>query len=462
MVFSGVIFVFIFLPITLVGNQLMKWSLKAQNIFLLLISIAFYAYGEPRWVILLILVIVISWIAGILIEMAEGRKRNLIAGAGIILVVLFLFLFKYCGWILAGIADMTGMEISYREIHLPVGISFYTFQAISYMADIFSKKTKASKSLLNVGLYIAFFPQLIAGPIVRYVDIEQQLRDRTINMDGFSEGAFRFMQGFAKKVLLADNMAIIADQAFANVSYGSLFCWLGAVAFTFQIYFDFSGYSDMAVGLGRMFGFHIKENFNRPYLAGTVREFWRRWHISLSVWFRDYVYIPLGGNRKGRSRTYLNIAAVWLLTGIWHGADLTFLMWGGIYGVLVMLEKCIHIDCIVHRNKAFSAIYRVIVFVAIVLLWVVFRAESIETAISYLRVMASFGCNDYAMLKMYFLEFKWEILACCVICFGNVPQKVREWEMTQNLIYVLSLFFFFISICYVVKGGFSPFLYFDF
>lgn len=348
MVFSSTIFIFGFLPIALLGNILLRKSIKVQNIFLLLMSLLFYAWGEPRTVFLMMISIVLNWGVAILIEQCPKKRSKVIL---LLLSVVYnlgaLFVFKYFTWSMEIFNQITHSSNVFREIVLPIGISFYTFQAMSYVVDVYRGTAKATRSIVGVGLYISFFPQLVAGPIVRYTDIEKQIIDRKILLDDFSDGVLRFLKGFVKKILLADSVAVIVNKAVLLNDLrdlGGAMAWLGAIAYTFQIFLDFSAYSDMAIGLGKMFGFTLPENFNYPYKAKTIRDFWRRWHISLSGWFRDYVYIPLGGNRKSKARTYFNLAVVWLLTGIWHGADWNFVFWGVAYGICIMLERAFDID----------------------------------------------------------------------------------------------------------------------
>ena len=332
MVFSSLIFIYAFLPICwILAIATCRWT-KVQNILLLILSILFYAWGEPKYIWLFVLTVIVNWLS--VLMSATIHQVTLRKAIGIVIIaidVAILFWFKYAGWI----GEAFGINIG--STVLPIGISFYTFQAISYVADVtLLNKYEAEKNPVSVGLYIAFFPQLIAGPIVRYKDMREQIRARRMTIESFESGCFRFALGFCKKVLLADSMAVIANKAFTDgAELTCLFAWLGAIAYTLQIFMDFSGYSDMAIGLGSMFGFRIPENFNTPYKASTIRDFWRKWHITLSIWFRDYVYIPLGG----KSRAVFNIAIVWLLTGLWHGANITFVFWGMSYGLLVIAEK---------------------------------------------------------------------------------------------------------------------------
>lgn len=462
MVFSSLEFVFIFLPIAFIGDRLLSWNIKARNVFLFLISVAFYAWGEPKLVILFLSTIFVNYVSAIFLE----RVGNWIGTVAIIIDVGILFLFKYYDWICNGLNDVGGFQIPLLQTGLPIGISFYTFQAISYVADVMEGKVKAQRNPVNIGLYIAFFPQLIAGPIVRYTDMEKQIISRKTDFKGFSNGTIRFLTGFSKKVLLADSMGIVVDKAFLLLSEGKLgmpFAWLGAMCYTFQIFLDFSAYSDMAIGLGEMFGFKIPENFNKPYTAVSIRDFWRRWHISLSVWFRDYVYIPLGGNRGTSLRTYLNIAIVWFLTGLWHGANKTFLMWGGAYGILVMAEKSFRVEDKL-KGGLISKCYRALTMFCVIILWVIFRAENIWTAFAYIGQMISFkdisvGWHGFVM---YFFEMKLELAACVAFSFVVLTENIEHSSIHKRIRAVIVFAAFFISISYLVKGNYSPFLYFNF
>ena len=456
MVFSSLAFIFGFLPPCIIIGVLLRNHLKAQNLMLLFASLVFYAWGEPKRVMLFITTVLVNWLLVILATKTDRNLgRKIIGILAITTDIAILFWFKYAGWLGKGVG------LSIGSTSLPVGISFYTFQAISYVADVtLLNKYEEERNPINVGLHIAFFPQLIAGPIVRYEDMRDQIRKRQITIDGFESGCFRFIFGFCKKVLLADTIALIADKAFsagADLTMG--FAWLGAVAYAFQILMDFSAYSDMAIGLGAMFGFKIPENFNCPYKANSIRDFWHRWHITLSIWFRDYVYIPLGGNRKGNKRTTINIAIVWLLTGIWHGANLTFVIWGAVYGALVLMEKHLDIDkhlCEINLIK--RLLYRLFTLLAILLLWVLFRAETIGDAMAYMSHMFSTDIAGIGEIVLYISELKWSLLGCTVLSI--VPYDKIYSKRTA--IWPLMLLLFLISVSYLVKGTFSPFLYFNF
>lgn len=466
MVFSSTIFIFGFLPIALLGNILLRKSIKVQNIFLLLMSLLFYAWGEPRTVFLMMISIVLNWGVAILIEQCKKKKSKVIL---LLLSVVYnlgaLFVFKYFTWSMEIFNQITHSSHVFREIVLPIGISFYTFQAMSYVVDVYRGTAKATRSIVGVGLYISFFPQLVAGPIVRYKDIEKQIIDRKILLDDFSDGVLRFLKGFVKKILLADSVAVIVNKAVLLNDLrdlGGAMAWLGAIAYTFQIFLDFSAYSDMAIGLGKMFGFTLPENFNYPYKAKTIRDFWRRWHISLSGWFRDYVYIPLGGNRKSKARTYFNLAVVWLLTGIWHGADWNFVFWGVAYGICIMLERAFDIDKQIEKSRIIAFVYRILTCLIIIVLWVPFRIEDAKSALYYIQKMfdpIGFSHN-IDLVILYLSEYKWELLGCIFCSFIILPKnKNKIWACTEMaLIYVL----FIVAISYLVKGTYSPFLYFNF
>ncbi len=339
MVFSSLTFLFAFLPITLIGYYLFPKKLKIG--FLLLASLVFYAWGEPLYVLLMIGSILINWAIGLWMDKC-ARHKKLFLIASVVLNLALLFVFKYAGFFWNTVRGLFSGPLSERSvsIRLPIGISFFTFQIMSYVIDLYRGKTKVQRNPIRFGAYVTMFPQLIAGPIVRYVDIEAQLENPDLRIDGIADGVRQFLIGLAKKVLIANTTAVLWTQLSGSPqNNGVLGAWVGLFAYTFQIYFDFSGYSDMACGLGRMLGFRFAKNFDYPYIADSVTDFWRRWHISLSTWFREYVYIPLGGNRKGLPRQILNILIVWALTGLWHGASWNFVVWGMYYGVLLTLEK---------------------------------------------------------------------------------------------------------------------------
>ena len=403
MLFSSNVFLFCFLPVAiLLYYTVFKKTNKGRNAFLLFISLFFYAWGEPVYVLLMIFSLVINYICGIAI--ANDRFKKTVLITGIVLNLSSLFVFKYFDFTVTTINAVAKCNIPLLSLSLPIGISFYTFQGISYLIDVYRGEGTAQKNFMNVALYISFFPQLIAGPIVRYTQIEKQLTQRYHSFKAFSSGVERFVLGLGKKAFLSNNLALIADNAFElskNSTASVLMSWLGIIAYTLQIYFDFSGYSDMAIGLGKMFGFELPENFNFPYIARSVSEFWRRWHMTLQGWYRDYIYIPIGGNRVALPRYIFNVFVVWLLTGLWHGANWTFVIWGLMYFVLLISEKYLKL------NKLPRVIGHCMTLLFVMLGWVVFRSDNITQAIIYLKNMFFLNNNpvsDYNFI-LYIREY---------------------------------------------------------
>ena len=401
MLFSSLIFLFVFLPIVLgIYFIVFKKSMLAKNMLLLFASLFFYAWGEPKFVLVMILSIIVNYIFGRIIDQKRigGGYAKLYLCLSIIFNIGILFIFKYLNFTISNINNVFGDIIPQTNIVLPIGISFFTFQAMSYVIDVYRGTVKVQKNLLYLALYISFFPQLIAGPIVRYSDIEEQISNRSVTFDDFSEGVRRFLIGISKKVILANNFALIADEAFSNIGEETLsisFAWLGSIAYILQIFFDFSAYSDMAIGLGRMFGFRFLENFNYPYISSSVSEFWRRWHISLGMWFRDYVYIPLGGSRGSKSQQVRNTFIIFLLSGFWHGADWTFICWGAYHACLflplLLFNKNRKYTNTVASGRWLPSFHEAVriffTFLWVVIGWIIFRAENIEQAIGYLGRM---------------------------------------------------------------------------
>lgn len=470
MVFSSAVFIFLFLPIALLVyySPLCK-SIKKKNIWLLFISLGFYAWGEPVYILLMLLSICINWLLGRCVakcpQSAKGKK---IVALSCVYNLGMLFVFKYLAWMLRSFGLLKG-DSSLAALALPIGISFYTFQALSYVIDVYRGREQAQNNILNVGLYIAFFPQLIAGPIVRYGTISEQLKERKHSFDLFSEGAWRFALGLSKKILLANHLAVVADIAFGrDASERSvILAWMGALAFMLQIYFDFSGYSDMAIGMGKMFGFEFLENFNYPYISRSVTEFWRRWHISLGTWFRDYVYIPLGGNRVSRLRHIRNICLVWMLTGIWHGANWTFVVWGVIQLIFIIWEKYRK----PLKSKWFETVFGFAATYIIVLCgWVVFNSDSLPHAIHYFASMLHLSQNAWAdIYGLYWIgQYKIFLITGFVLSFPVLEQigkfcrterVAKIWGVAQAVVMCLLLV---IDVCYAVGGGYNPFIYFNF
>ncbi len=466
MLFSSHEFLFLFLPATLfIYFVLLRRTRTLQNIFLTLASLFFYAWGEPAFVMVMILSIFFNWGLALLVDKfrKERIKVKMILFLMIFINLSILGLFKYLSFTLDTVNDLFSSQIGVPQIMLPLGISFFTFQAISYVVDVYREHGEVQRNPLNVALYIAFFPQLIAGPIVRYETICEQIRNRRESMNDFSAGCTRFIIGLAKKMIIANNMAIVADAAFGSqTGLSTSMAWVGALAYTFQIYFDFSAYSDMAIGLGRMFGFKFLENFNYPYISRSITEFWRRWHISLGTWFRDYVYIPLGGNRvHSQSRLVFNIFVVWLLTGIWHGANWTFIVWGLLYFVLLMLEKLTQLD------KRLSYASYLTTFFFVMIGWVVFRAPNIQEAGNYIAIM--FGYNQdnvQASMAPFYLRNYLGVFVCAIaFSFPLIPFLQRKFGGCKiyNFAYGVSLIIIMLmALSCVFKGGHNPFIYSNF
>lgn len=480
MVFSSPEFLLVFLPAVVIIYFLIgRISLRktgiisgagrtGRNIFLFLASIVFYAWGEPLNVFIMLFSILITWALGLAISRSRISRHDhsrLILTIGICYHVFLLFIFKY----LTFAAQQIGLLI-HREstisVALPVGISFYTFQLMSYLFDVYYQTAGAQTNPLYVGLYTAFFPQLIAGPIVRYKDIAREIKERHESMRDVSLGMKRFIYGLAKKVLIANYVAKIADNVFDSFQSRSvLLAWLGTIAYTLQIYFDFSGYSDMAIGLGRIFGFHFKENFNYPYIAKNVTDFWRRWHISLSSWFRDYVYIPLGGNRVKKSRWIFNIFIVWLLTGIWHGANWTFLLWGMIYFLILIIEKLSGLDKKQH-GKVGTVICTMITLIIVNAEWAIFRADSVTSAFTIIGNMVGIGANGF--IDQAFLKTLSSVKVMLVIAlFAATPlyQKFTEKLKEKGLGQIEQIWVFIIGLLALmetISSTYNPFIYFNF
>ena len=448
-----------------------------RNYWLLLSSLFFYAWGEPTFVLVMIFSILLNYFAALHIEELEAGSRS--RKGLLILTVLInlgiLFLFKYMNFAtrnLRALFPMLRDVIPQTGFVLPIGISFFTFQALSYVIDVY-RGTPAQKNPGYLGLYISLFPQLIAGPIVRYTTIMDQMERREITWDSFSDGMLRFLYGFNKKMLLANLLAEVADAAFGAEELSVAMAWLGAVAYTLQIYFDFSGYSEMAIGLGRMFGFHFLENFSYPYISKTVTEFWRRWHISLGSWFRDYVYFPLGGSRvRFKVRLVFNLAVVWLATGIWHGASWSFVAWGVLHGTVIILEKTLDLPRRVSRKKSLTVCYRVFTLLVVVLGWVLFRAKGLRNGLACWKAL--FGLSGNALADDMFLFYVREYgvyltagLLCSTPLLRICGEKVRAvdkkwgglWDLGGEAV---QLILFIVGISYLVMNAHNPFIYFNF
>ncbi|MEE0981184.1 MAG: MBOAT family O-acyltransferase [Acutalibacteraceae bacterium] len=472
MLFSSTTFLYLFLPLVIFFNfVIFKKSRLLQNIFLLFASLFFYAWGEPKFVVVMIASIIINWFFGLLISKKRDNKKIsfLIIGVDVALNLGLLFVFKYLTFTGNIINSLFNINMTIPNIALPIGISFFTFQAMSYVIDVYRQKGDVQTNLLFVGLYISFFPQLIAGPIVRYETIADEITNRKETLNDFFDGFARFVIGLSKKVLLANNFAILADQAFETVKNGDsvsiMFSWLGAIGYTLQIFFDFSGYSDMAIGLGRMFGFHILENFDYPYISTSITEFWRRWHISLGTWFRDYLYFPLGGNHCGKARNIFNLFVVWSLTGLWHGANFTFIIWGLMYFVLLVIEKFTGL----HKKSGtllniFKWLYTILF---VVLGWVIFRSESIKVAFVYIRSMFGLMGNVFSdgMFNGWFIQNMLLLIIGIILStplFRFLSQKTKDNNAIGFIKVGGLICLFVLSVASLVSNSYNPFIYFNF
>ena len=474
MLFSSNIFLFLFLPCTVLIYYLLHKPYR--NMFLFMASLLFYAWGEPKFVFVMLGSIAINYVFALMINRTRDKKRLckmfvVVAVAGNLGI---LFIFKYLDFFIRNI-NLIGFDFPLKGIILPIGISFFTFQEISYIVDVYRQNAKAQTKPQNIGLYISLFPQLIAGPIVRYQTIADQIESRKESIDDFSEGVKRFIIGFSKKILIANNMALIADKAFGlpDAERSVLYAWVGAIAYSFQILFDFSGYSDMAIGLGKMFGFHFLENFNYPYISKSISEFWRRWHISLGQFFRDYVYFPLGGSRvKSKWRLLLNLFVVWALTGVWHGASWNFVIWGLFYFVLIAFEKLSGYPEKFHNSYA-KLLYRLFTLLCVIGGWVLFRSIGAKSALKY--GLSMFGLKDNAFfcdnVILSFREY-WLFLLAAVLCSTNLfkwlrqkvdAAKTKALRTTVNITSVgIYAFLMMWSVSYIILGSHNPFIYFNF
>lgn len=465
MVFSSAVFLLIFLPIVFFLNCIVKK--EYSNLLLLTASFIFYAWGEPYFAFLMGALIVINWFLSRVISQTEGRKKKIALIIGVACDIGILGYYKYAAFFTSIVNRLFKTEvIPTPEIALPIGISFFTFQAISYIADVYKGETIASPKLVNTALYISFFPQLIAGPIVKYRDISKQIEERTVSWLGVSAGFKRFIYGLAKKVLISNVLGLCADTIYSYevIAIDTRAAWIGALAYTFQIYYDFSGYSDMAIGLGKMFGFDILENFNYPYLSQSVSEFWRRWHIFLGTWFREYVYIPLGGNRKGKSRTYFNLIVVFFLTGLWHGADFSFIIWGLYHGFFLIVEK-LGLKKLLCKTKIVSTLY---CFLIVNFGWVLFRADDVMTGLKFIAKMVMPWRNTNIEIQTWnYMDGKTIFVGIVAFCGMGIVRKIipdRVRKMWNDSIpeAIYCVFLLILSLAAVVSNTYNPFIYFQF
>jgi alginate O-acetyltransferase complex protein AlgI len=490
MIFSSLFFLYLFLPLTLL--LYFSAGLRWRNGVLLLVSLLFYAWGETGYVLLMLVSVLANWLFGLLVEREKerGKSGKGVLAAGIIINLLPLLFFKYGNFLVDNLnvlLSIPGVQpVELDPLHLPIGISFYTFQAISYLVDLYRREVEVQRNPVNLSLYIALFPQLIAGPIVRYHDIARQIISRQTSLEDFSSGILRFTAGLGKKVLIANSVGAVADHIFTLPPsvLPAYLAWLGIISYTLQIYFDFSGYSDMAIGLGRMFGFHFQENFRYPYSSRSIQEFWRRWHISLSSWFRDYLYIPLGGNRKGAARTSLNLITVFFLCGLWHGAGWGFVIWGLYHGLFLALERSASERMPIRRRlprmlqRTVQHIYTLLV---VMIGWIFFRAETLDAAFGYLAALFNFSAMPYLDAKLFLAvnsQFFLALVAGIVFSapiipwlrakllsrefFGRVRQSDQLVLLFSPVLLVWIMLIFFFSSAELISGTHNPFLYFRF
>lgn len=466
MVFSSTIFLCVYLPLVLLGYYICPK--KGRNLFLLIVSLVFYAWGEPKYVFLMIFSILVNYIFGRLMDKNRGRQKRmkLLLVLSVVIDLGLLSVFKYTDFIITNVNAIFGSSFDLLNIALPIGISFYTFQAMSYTIDVYCNDVRVQKNLIDFGMYITMFPQLIAGPIVRYADVQDQLAERSVTTADFSEGVMRFVVGLGKKVLLANQMGAVWSDIYAlGGDVSALMAWTGAIAYTFQIYFDFSGYSDMAIGLGRMFGFKFPENFRYPYQSVSITDFWRRWHITLSTWFKEYLYIPLGGNRCGLARQALNLLIVWSLTGFWHGAGWNFVMWGLYYFVILFIEKLFLLKALDKLPKLFRHVYALLL---IVIGWVIFASDDVGVLLPYLGSM--FGANGaVGGMDVYTLFTKAVLIIICCVASTELPKRLflsATGAMNEKAAFtiksVMTIALLALSMILLIGDSYNPFLYFRF
>ena len=466
MVFSTLTFLFLFLPFVFILYYLIP-NRTYKNFILLIFSLLFYSWGEPKYIILMLLSTLIAYLGGILIYRLEQTNhpvtRKFVFITTVVLLVANLFVFKYLNFTVDTLNKMFHSSIQIKQIALPIGISFYTFQILSYVIDLYRHEIHLQKNYFYLTLYVTFFPQLIAGPIVRYQTIEDEINTRTETLDDITYGLRRFIVGLAKKVIIANNTGALATliyQGNPNI-YGTQFYWIAAIAYALQIYFDFSGYSDMAIGLGRMFGFHFLENFNYPYVATSVTDFWRRWHISLSTWFRDYVYIPLGGNRVKKYRWIINILVVWSLTGFWHGAQWNFILWGIYYATFLLLEKLFFHKLLNKLPRFIQWLYTMII---VLIGWVLFNLIDVSTIWHALSQMFSFRFTSISSAVIENAEILYGLIyiPLGIICMLPLKNKINLHKIPDIILNLLSLILFGVCIVFILGSTYNPFIYFRF
>lgn len=461
MVFSSAIFLFSFLPILLLVYFIVP--AKAKNYVLLAFSMVFYAFGGPKYLVVLLFVVLVDYIGARLIEKNRQNAKKILTAVIVVNLATLIF-YKYTMFFLENLSVIFQTDLELFEVIMPIGISFYTFQSMSYVIDVYRREVAVQKNYLLLLLYVSLFPQLVAGPIVRYQTIEHEIHNRKSSIGDVCYGIERFILGFAKKIIIANQMGMLADIVFDGGTDYTPVAWLGAIAYMFQIYFDFSAYSDMAIGLGRIFGFHFLENFNFPYVSKSIKEFWSRWHISLSTWFRDYVYIPLGGNRRGPKRLFINMAVVWALTGFWHGAEWTFLFWGLYYFVFLAFEKFVIKD---KMDKIPSVLRHIGTLLIVLIGWVLFRAEDMGTFAGMIGTMFSFNFDAVGMaearlyIETYFVYFIGAIIFSTPIYY-KICGRFENSGVFAVIKYGGLLVLLLVSVMFLAHSSYNPFIYFRF
>ena len=488
MTFSSILVLFFFLPAALLfcrydvfippsvkrrmQVETKKKIFRIENLFLLIFSLFFYGWGEPKYIVIMVFTIILNYICALIIDANAAKGRKGAARATLIVSVVInlgiLGFFKYFNFFLSNINSIFGLDIEFLRLALPIGISFYTFQTMSYTIDVYRRTAKVQKNIINLAAYVTMFPQLIAGPIVRYQDVADQLEYREGTAERFAQGVSRFCIGLGKKVLLANNIGELWDTVKVMEHPTVLSAWLGALAFMFQIYFDFSGYSDMAIGMGKMLGFEFLENFNYPYTARSITDFWRRWHISLSTWFREYVYIPLGGNRKGLPRQILNLLIVWSLTGFWHGASWNYLCWGLYFGIILIIEKVFLLKPLKKAPKAVGSVYTLLL---VLVSWVIFAIEDVSKIPAFLGAMVGIGASGYDTQSLYLLVSNIVLFVILIPACTDLPSRlmkkifpsedraVAAQTVVRNVFCIAVLV---LSVASLVSDSYNPFLYFRF
>lgn len=468
MLFSSMTFVFMFLPIVCATYLLARKEL--QNYILLIASILFYAWGEPRYLAIMILTILVNYIGANYISRSHNAMhRKLLLIATIVVDLSFLFYFKYFNFVMDNINQLFHTHINFIDVVMPIGISFYTFQALSYVVDVYRNEVKAQRDIYKLALYITLFPQLVAGPIVKYHDVDEQISDRTVTFDKVAYGVKRFIVGLAKKMLIANTLGAVADKIFTQPveNFDALTAWIGAIAYTLQLYYDFSGYSDMAIGLGAIFGFKFLENFNYPYISKSITEFWRRWHISLSTWFKEYLYIPLGGNRVSKRRNLFNLFVVFLATGVWHGASWNFIFWGLWHGAFIIFEKITGW----HKKEGglkINIAQHIYTMFAFVIGWVMFRADNMAYAWDYLKNMFGLISEHKITYKLPYYIDNIEIITfvvailCAMPIFRGMLEVKYERKILRTIINIWLIVLFVLSASSIAASTYNPFIYFRF